>query len=123
MRTEKTAPETPKKRKGKKMKNNAVKMMIVAAFFALPFCGGTLMAREHKKNTAVEIIDAVARLLNPCRTTVTVHHRAPIHVVEPPPVVIHHRRPAVIHHKPAPPRRHHAPAPHRPAPPRGGHRK
>ena len=92
------------------MKNDAVKVMIAAAIFTLPVFGGTLMAREHhRKNTAVEIIDAVARLLNPRPVVV-----APAPPPPPRPVVV------VPAHHPAP--RHHAPAP-RPAPRKGGHRR
>lgn len=105
------------------MKNNAVKVMIVAAIFVLPVFGGTLMAREHHcKNTAAEIIDAVARLLNPRPVVVTPAPPPPPRpvvvvpalppprpvVVAPPPV---RHRPLVVHHRPAPPRKHHAPAP------------
>ena len=92
------------------MKNDAVKVMIAAAIFTLPVFGGTLMAREHhRKNTAAEIIDAVARLLNPRPVVV-----APAPPPPPRPVVV------VPTHHPAP--RHHAPAP-RPAPRKGGHRR
>ena len=92
------------------MKNDAVKVMIAAAIFTLPVFGGTLMAREHhRKNTAAEIIDAVARLLNPRPVVV-----APAPPPPPRPVVV------VPAHHPAP--RHHAPAP-RPAPRKGGHRR
>ena len=103
------------------MKNDAVKVMIVAAIFALPVFGGTLMAREHhRKNTAVEIIDAVARLLNP-RPVVVAHAPLP-----PPPAVVVPAppppRPAVVAPAPPPPPRHHAPAP-RPAPRKGGPRR
>ena len=103
------------------MKNDAVKVMIAAAIFTLPVFGGTLMAREHhRKNTAVEIIDAVARLLNPRPVVVAPAPPPPRPVVvapAPPPP-----RPAVVvpTHHPAP--RHHAPAP-QPAPRKGGHRR
>ena len=104
------------------MKNDAVKVMIAAAIFTLPVFGGTLMAREHhRKNTAVEIIDAVARLLNPRPVVV-----APAPPPPPLPVVVAPAppppRPVVVvpAHHPAP--RHHAPAP-RPAPRKGGHRR
>ena len=74
------------------MKNDAVKVMIAAAIFTLPVFGGTLMAREHhRKNTAAEIIDAVARLLNPRPVVV-----AP---APPPPP-----RPVVVAPAPPPPR-------------------
>ena len=104
------------------MKNDAVKVMIAAAIFTLPVFGGTLMAREHhRKNTAAEIIDAVARLLNPRPVVV-----APAPPPPPRPVVVAPAppppRPVVVvpAHHPAP--RHHAPAP-RPAPRKGGHRR
>ena len=104
------------------MKNDAVKVMIAAAIFTLPVFGGTLMAREHhRKNTAAEIIDAVARLLNPRPVVV-----APAPPPPPLPVVVAPAppppRPVVVvpAHHPAP--RHHAPAP-RPAPRKGGHRR
>ena len=103
------------------MKNDAVKVMIVAAIFALPVFGGTLMAREHHhKNTAAEIIDAVARLLNPRPVVV-----APAPLPPPPAVVVPAPpppRPAVVAPAPPPPPRHHAPAP-RHAPRKGGPRR
>ena len=117
------------------MKNDAVKVMIVAAIFALPVFGGTLMAREHHhKNTAAEIIDAVARLLNPRPVVV-----APVPPPPPRPVVVAPApppplpvvvvpapappaRPVVVAPAPPPAPRHHAPAP-RPAPRKGGHRR
>ena len=117
------------------MKNDAVKVMIAAAIFTLPVFGGTLMAREHhRKNTAAEIIDAVARLLNPRPVVV-----APAPPPPPRPVVVAPApppppRPVVVAPAPPPPRpvvvvpahhpapRHHAPAP-RPAPRKGGHRR
>ena len=112
------------------MKNDAVKVMIVAAIFALPVFGGTLMAREHHhKNTAAEIIDAVARLLNPRPGVVAPVPPPPPHPVvvapapPPPPVIVippPAPRPVMITPAPAP--RHHAPAP-RPAPRKGGHRR
>ena len=125
------------------MKNDAVKVMIVAAIFALPVFGGTLMAREHHhKNTAAEIIDAVARLLNPRPVVVAPVPPPPPHPVvvapvppppphpvvvapapPPPPVIVTPPpapRPVMITPAPAP--RHHAPAP-RPAPRKGGHRR
>ena len=112
------------------MKNDAVKVMIVAAIFALPVFGGTLMAREHHhKNTAAEIIDAVARLLNPRPVVVAPVPPPPPHPVvvapapPPPPVIVippPAPRPVMITPAPAP--RHHAPAP-RPAPRKGGHRR
>ena len=103
------------------MKNDAVKVMIAAAIFTLPVFGGTLMAREHhRKNTAVEIIDAVARLLNPRPVVV-----APAPLPPPPAVVVPAPpppRPAVVVPAPPPPPRHHAPAP-RHAPRKGGPRR
>ena len=103
------------------MKNDAVKVMIAAAIFTLPVFGGTLMAREHhRKNTAVEIIDAVARLLNPRPVVV-----APAPPPPPPAVVVPAPpppRPAVVAPAPPPPPRHHAPAP-RHAPRKGGPRR
>ena len=112
------------------MKNDAVKVMIAAAIFTLPVFGGTLMAREHhRKNTAVEIIDAVARLLNPRPVVVAPAPPPPPHPVvvapapPPPPVIVippPAPRPVMITPAPAP--RHHAPAP-RPAPHKGGHRR
>ena len=104
------------------MKNDAVKVMIAAAIFTLPVFGGTLMAREHhRKNTAVEIIDAVARLLNPRPVVV-----APAPPPPPRPVVVAPAppppRPAVVVPAPPPPPRHHAPAP-RHAPRKGGPRR
>ena len=104
------------------MKNDAVKVMIAAAIFTLPVFGGTLMAREHhRKNTAAEIIDAVARLLNPRPVVV-----APAPPPPPRPVVVAPAppppRPAVVVPAPPPPPRHHAPAP-RHAPRKGGPRR
>ena len=104
------------------MKNDAVKVMIAAAIFTLPVFGGTLMAREHhRKNTAVEIIDAVARLLNPRPVVV-----APAPLPPPPAVVVPAPpppRPVVVAPAPPPPPpRHHAPAP-RHAPRKGGPRR
>ena len=108
------------------MKTNTVKLLIVAACFTLPFCGAELMAKEHhhrEQNIAAEIIDAVARLLNP-RPAVVVHPAPPpvVHHPAPPPVVVHHTAPVVVyrHTPPPPPKPHHAPAPR----PHGkGHRR
>ena len=108
------------------MENKTVKILIVAACAAVPFCGAELLAKEHhhhrKPNVAAEIIDAVARLVNP-RPVVVTPAPAPVVVTPAPaPVVVVPPPPRRVHHRPAPPPpRHHAPAPH-PAG-RGGHHR